>query len=368
MTSLKKSLLTPLDLGSITLTSRIAMAPMTRGRAHNENHVPTALLEKYYAQRSTAGLIITEGTWTSKQAIGFMHVPGIFTTEQAEGWKRVTQAVHQKGGIIFSQLGHVGILSHPDYLNGELPAGPSAVNPGVISHTPDGPKDTVTAREMTVAEIKQTVLDYKNAAQHAKNAGFDGIELHAQSPSILSQFMSDTLNKRTDEYGGSLENKTRLLFEVLDAVTEVWGNHRISVRVNPYLNFSKDPQAPENPLPLYEYVIKKLDNYQLAFLHILDWVPPGVSKEEQEARKIYQTVRPWYKGLIMANGGLTKEKANHLISTGLVDLVSFGNLYIANPDLVQRFKDDLILNEGDPATFITGDEKGYVDYPFASAT
>ncbi|MBD0256595.1 MAG: alkene reductase [Cytophagales bacterium] len=356
-------LLQPVHLGELPLNNRIAMASMTRGRVKNPGIAPTELQARYYVQRATAGLILAEGTWISKQAIGYAHVPGIFTDEQVAGWQRVTDAVHGAGGKIFLQLGHAGSISHPDFMDGEIPVGPSAVNPNFTAFLPTGPQPTITPRALGKAEIRQVVLDFRRAAQNAVKAGFDGIEIHAQHPSLISQFLSDTLNRREDEYGGSIPDKARFLFEVLEAVTEVWGSRRVSVRINPFLSYSGRVAEPEPTLPTYAYVAEELNAYDLAFLHLMDRPEPGVRPEVHRQRKVFEMFRPLYKGLLMANGGFTRETANELLRSGTADLVSFGSLYIANPDLVYRFAHQLPLAAPDPATFFTGDENGYTDYP-----
>lgn len=355
-----------ISLGALTLPNRIAMAPMTRGRAKNPGIIPTEMQAVYYGQRASAGLIISEGTWISKEAIGFINVPGIYSESQVEGWKAITDRVHQKGGRIFLQLGHAGLLSHPHHLDGELPLGPSAVNPLTKSYTAQGVQETVTPREMSHEDIQRTVSDYRNAAQNAKHAGFDGIEIHVQHPSILSQFLSNALNKRTDQYGGTIENKTRFLLEVLDTVMTVWDSKRISVRIIPYLSYSQPGETPDDCENTYRFVAQELNKYDLAFLHIVDRPEPGLSPEEHKARKVFETFRKIYKGTIMANGGLTLEKANQLLEDGYADIISFGTLYISNPDLVERFRTNASLNEGDPATFFMGHDKGYIDYPALS--
>jgi N-ethylmaleimide reductase len=360
------TVLTPIRIGDLHLANRVAMASMTRGRVKNASIVPTATQATYYRQRATAGLVLTEGTWISKQAIGFVNVPGIFSEQQIEGWRLVTDAVHAEGGKIFLQLGHAGAVSHPDFYDGELPIGPSAVNPNLTAFPASGPQPTVTPRALSEADIRQIVQDYRVAAQHAQVAGFDGIELHAQHPSLISQFLSDTLNQRSDAYGGSVENKARLLFEVVDALTEVWGPDRVSVRINPFLSYSGSVSEPEATLPTYAYVAEKLNAYNLAFLHVVDRKEPGLTDEQYAERKVFETFRQLYKGVLMANGGLTRESADALIQGGQADLVSFGTAYIANPDLVYRFANNLPLTAGDPATYFMGDDNGYVDYPVVS--
>jgi N-ethylmaleimide reductase len=336
---------------------------MTRGRAKNAKNIQTPQAAKYYGQRASAGLIITEGTWVNPESVGFANVPGIFTDEQVEGWKIVTNAVHEQGGLIFLQLGHFGALAHPDYLNGELPLGPSTVKVNELVFSPTGPKPSVSPKEMTKADIERTVNDYKLAAQNAKKAGFDGVEIHAQGKSLISQFLSDTINKRQDEYGGSFEGKSRFLFQVLDQVLSVWGPKKVSIRLNPFLSYSNSLGEQEDMLATYEYVIKKLNDYDIAFLHVLDRAEEGTSAQEHKNRMIYQKMSSWYSGHIVANGGLTLEKANNLITEGLVSMASFGTKYIANPDLVYRFENNIDLSEGDHKTYYMGDDGGYIDYP-----
>lgn len=356
------ALLAPLPLGELLLANRVAMAPMTRGRVKNEGIAPTAAQATYYRQRATAGLILTEGTWISEQAIGYVNVPGIFTQEQVKGWQLVTEAVHREGGKIFLQLGHAGAVSHPDFHHGALPVGPSAVNPNLTAFPPTGPQPTVTPRALSREEIQQIVQDYRAAAEKAQVAGFDGIELHAQHPSLLSQFLSDTLNQRQDEYGGSVENKARLLLEVVAALTSVWGRQRVSVRISPFLSYSGRVDAPEATLPTYAYVAEQLNTYHLAFLHVVNHREPGVTDEQYAQRQVFKTFRALYHGVLMANGGLTRESAEELVRSGQADLVSFGSAYIANPDLVHRLAHHLPLTAADPNTYFMGDENGYTDY------
>ncbi|RYE27389.1 MAG: alkene reductase, partial [Sphingobacteriaceae bacterium] len=269
MKNTAQPLLEEYQLGVLKLKNRVVMASMTRGRATNAGLVPTPLMAEYYSQRASAGLILSEGTWVSTKSIGFINVPGIYTQEQIEGWKLVTQAVHDKGGLIFSQLGHIGSASHPDHLNGELPAGPSAINPQTQSYTTEGFKDSLTPREFTVVEIKQTVQDYKQAAQNAKDAGFDGVEVHAQAGMLIPQFLSLSTNQRTDEYGGSIENRARIIFEILDAIIEVWDSTRVAIKFTPVMYTHVGIVIPdEQTIPMFQYILKKLNDYNLAFVHI----------------------------------------------------------------------------------------------------
>ncbi len=343
------------------------MSPMTRGRARDLNNIPTESLLKYYEQRATAGLIITEGTWVNKESIGFGNVPGIWSLEQVAGWEKITSAVHAKGGHIFLQLGHLGAFAHPDWLGGSLPLAPSAINAEQNVFTPTGPKPSVAPQEMTLTDIGQTVNDFKTAAKNAKEAGFDGVEIHVQGKSLISLFLYDSMNKRKDSYGGSTENKTRFLFEVLDAVTSVWGPDKVSVRLSPALQYPTMAEPFEDTSEIYAYIIKKLNAYHLAFLHIVNNTALPVSTENMSTGELkpWQDIASWYQGTIVGNGGLTAQSASYLISKGLIELASFGKPFIANPDLVYRFENNLELNEGNPATFYAGDEAGYIDYPFA---
>ncbi len=360
-------LLEEYQLGDLKLKNRVVMASLTRGRATNPGLVPTPLMAEYYAQRASAGLILSEGTWVNAKSIGFINVPGIYTQEQIEGWKRVTQAVHDKGGLIFSQLGHIGSASHPDFFAGELPAGPSAINPQTQSFTPEGFKDSLTPRELTVAEIKQTIQDYKQAAQHAKQAGFDGIEIHAQAGMLIPQFLSRATNQRTDAYGGSVENRTRLVFEIIDALLEVWDSTRVAIKFTPVALSHVGIMTPdEETIPTFQYLLKKLSRYDLAYLHIvgpaedLAGTPVAVLQEHY-----FHHFRQYYSGRLMVNLGFTQESGNAILNEGTADLVSFGTSFIANPDLAERFTYNLPLSESDRDTYYSGGEKGYTDYPRA---
>ena len=356
-------LLEPFDLHGLKLPNRVIMASMTRGRAANIDLAPGKLQAAYYAQRASAGLIMAEGTWVNEMSVGFINVPGLYTNKQVDGWRLVTDAVHKNGGRIFAQLGHAGVMSHSDHLNGFLPVGPSAVNPKKVVFTTQGPADSITPRELSVQEIKETVNDYKKAAANAKLAGFDGVEIHVQHPSLISQFLSDALNHRTDEYGGSIPNKARFFFEVLESVIAVWGSGRISVKFNPYLKYQTEKEEWDDSLPTYEYLADKLNNYPLAFLQLLDHAEEGLDPKEHATRNVFSNFRKIYKGIIVANGGFTFEKANAILEKGDADLISFGVLYIANPDLVERIAEHAPLNASQAETFFLGAEGGYLDYP-----
>ncbi|MFC5872295.1 alkene reductase [Chryseobacterium arachidis] len=341
------------------------MASLTRGRATNPDLVPTSMMAEYYAQRASAGLILSEGTWVNSQSIGFINVPGIYTEKQIEGWKIITKAVHDKGGLIFLQLGHIGAGAHPDLQNGELPIAPSAINIQSQSFTPEGFKYTVTPREMTVTDIQKTIQDYRQAAQNGKNAGFDGIEIHAIAGMLIPQFLSIATNKRTDEYGGNIENRARIIFEILDAVKEVWDSTRIAIKFSPVMLSNVGIVQPdEETISIFQYILNKLNGYDLAYVHIV-----GPSEDligtpvEQLQESYFKHFRHHYSGRLMANLGFSKQTADTILKEGNADLVSFGEPFIANPDLVERFKHNLPLSESDRNTFYSGDENGYISYP-----
>jgi N-ethylmaleimide reductase len=355
-TTTQQPLLQPVRLGDLELPNRIVMAPMTRARADNADLAPTELQAVYYAQRATAGLIISEGTWVSDQAIGFINVPGIYTDVQTVGWATVTRAVHEAGGRIISQLGHAGSISHPDHFAGRLPAGPSAVNPGEKCFTPTGMKDAVTPRAFTADEIAATIEDYRTAAANARRADFDGIEIHAQGSQLIAQFVNPRLNQRTDAYGGSTERRARFLLDVIAAVSEVWDAGRIGVKISPYWTSGTAFTADEETLTDYDWVIKQLSLAGLAYLHLMGPASPG------ERLAPFARYRALYDGTILANVGFTQKAGNDIIEHGLADAVSFGAPFIANPDLVARFAEGHPLAEADRATFYAGSTDGYTDY------
>ena len=342
------------------------MAPMTRSRAVNDENRPTDELQGlYYEQRASAGLIITEGSQVSERAVGYVNTPGIHTKAQVEGWKKVTKRVHDKGGKIFIQLWHVGRMSHPDFHDGELPLSSSAINPNEQSYTPDGFKDTVTPKEMTKEDIKTTVEDFKNAAKNAVEAGFDGVEIHSSNGYLFHQFFNGTSNKRTDEYGGSHENKARFFFEVLDAIKEVIPEEKIGARFNPSLNGVFGMTMDEDTIPTFEYIIKKLNDYNLAYIHLSEPFT-DVSDIPYVVTEIAKHFRPLYNGTLMINAGFDQDSGNEVIASGNADLVAFGKPYISNPDLVERFEKGLELADWDKDTFYTPGKEGYTDYPMAN--
>lgn len=356
-------LLEQLDLGENTIANRVVMAPMTRSRADNPEHKPTELHVEYYKQRASAGLIITEGAQISERAVGYINTPGIYSKEQVEGWKKVTEAVHEKNGKIFIQLWHVGRISHPHFHNGELPHAPSAINPKAKSFTSKGLKDTVAPLEMSLADIQNTILDFQNAARNAVEAGFDGIEIHASNGYLIHQFISRTSNVRTDNYGGSIENRAKFLFDVLDAIISVIPENKVGIKLNPSLHGIFGMTMDEETIPTFDYIIEKLNDYNLAYLHLsepfndvsdLPFAEPNIAKR----------YRPMYKGNLIINSNFDQEKGNRYILEGLADAVAYGKPFVSNPDLVERFANNSKLAEWDTETFYTPGEKGYTDYPF----
>lgn len=358
----KAILFTPYDLSGLTLQNRMVMAPMTRSRSNNEGNVATALTAAYYAQRATAGLIVTEGTFISKKGVGFINVPGIYSDDQVAGWKLVTDAVHAKGGKIFAQIWHVGRLSHPDLHNGELPLAPSAINPHAKAYTEKGFVDTVVPREMTVSDIQQTIRDFTNAAANAVRAGFDGVEIHAANGYLLHQFFNGCSNQRTDAYGGSIENRARILFEMLDALKAVIPMKRVGIRLNPSLHNGQGMLVDELTIPTHEYIVQQMNGYGLAYLHLTEPFVP-VDDVSHAVTQVAKHFRPLYKGTLIINKGFDKVKAIKVLEDGDADLVAFGVPFIANPDLVKRYETDAPLNTADPATFYVPGAKGYTDYP-----
>lgn len=352
------NLFSPIKIGSIKLKNRIVMAPLTRNRASQPGNVPSDMNALYYMQRATAGLIITEATPISDMGHGYPATPGIHTKAQVEGWKKVTGAVHKKGGKIFLQLWHVGRISHPSLLpNNVLPVAPSAIKPAGQAVTYQGMQDFVTPRALAADELPGIVAEYIAAAKNALEAGFDGVEVHSANGYLLDQFLRDSTNKRTDNYGGSFANRTRLLLEVAQAVVGVVGADKTGVRVSPLNPFNdisdSDAQA------LFNYVADALSPFNLAYLHVVEGGSHGLGVPDFD----FAQLRKHFKGAYMANLSYDKARGNAALAAGNADLIAFGALYVANPDLVERFAKDAPLNQADSSTFYGGDEKGYVDYP-----
>ncbi|UEM23351.1 alkene reductase [Skermanella mucosa] len=358
----ESDLFQPVKLGPYTLANRIVMAPLTRSRA-NKDDAPFALHAEYYGQRATAGLIISEATQISRQGKGYAYTPGIHSEAQVAGWKQVTDAVHAKGGRIFLQMWHVGRISHPSLQeNGALPVAPSAIKPEGKAFTEDGFVPFVTPRALELDEIPGIVEQYRTAAGNAKRAGFDGVEIHAANGYLIDQFLRDGTNKRTDAYGGSVENRARLMLEVTEAVVGVWGGDRVGIRLSP-ISPANDI-SDSDPDPVFTYAVEQLNRFGLAYLHLVEG-STGASREVSGAVDL-RKLRRIFDGLYIANNLIDRDTAIALRETGEADLVAFGRPFIANPDLVERLRINAPLNEPDRDTFYGGGAEGYTDYPFLS--
>lgn len=344
------TLFDPLRVGNINLVNRIVMGPMTRSRADDEGIQPS-YAAAYYGQRASAGLIVTEATNISPMAKGYVRTPGIYTDAQIESWRRVTEAVHASGGRIFMQLFHTGRIALPDFLPGNAqPVAPSAIRANGKNYTDEGMKDFVTPREITREEIAQTVKDFSTAASNAIATGFDGVELHAASGYLVQQFLTTNVNLRTDEYGGSIENRTRFLFEVLDAMTSKAGAQRVGVKFSPQIRFNDVEEHDADKV--YPYILQRLSERPLAYVHVTDGSGAGW----------HSKLRPHYNGLYFASGGFTRESGAELLAQGGADAIVFSTKFLANPDLPERFKRGAQLNAPDRSTFYTPGERGYTDY------
>ena len=359
----ENELFKPVRIGEYELPNRVFMAPMTRSRADNPENMPTGLIAEYYKQRATAGLLITEGSQVSKQAVGYINTPGIYSLAQIEGWKLVTRGVHEEGGHIFIQLWHVGRMSHPDFHEGSLPVAPSAINPNDRSYTPQGFKDTVTPHALTIDEIHAITDDFRNAALNAMTAGFDGVEIHSANGYLFHQFFTNCSNTRTDEYGGTHEKRARFFFETLDAVTGAVGQGRVGIRLNPSANGFFGITIDRETIPTFEHIVERLNDYkELAYAHFVEPMLP-VDTVPYAVSRIAEHFRPRYKGSLVINCGFNPEKGNQAIQEGQADAVSFAKYYISNPDLVKRIRLGKPLAEPDQHTFYTPGPVGYTDYP-----
>jgi N-ethylmaleimide reductase len=352
-------LFTPIQVGPYLLPNRIVMAPLTRNRAGAGN-VPHELNVLYYQQRVTAGLIIAEATQVSPHGVGYPSTPGIHSPEQIAGWKQVTEAVHQQGGRIFLQLWHCGRISHPSLLpNGELPVAPSPIAAEGMASTYEGEKPFVTPRALETDEIPQIVEMYRQGAANALEAGFDGVEVHNANGYLLDQFLRDGSNQRTDQYGGSIENRVRLPLEVLEAVIQVWQADRVGIRISPSGTFNS--MSDSDPAKHFGYFVDRLNEYNLSYLHVLE---PSESDLRHGGTAVpTRYFRPIYRGNLMVNWDYDQAKGNAAIANGEADLVSYGKLFLANPDLPERFKLNAPLNQPNLATFYGGGAEGYTDYP-----
>lgn len=357
-----QSLLTPFDLHGLLLRNRVVMSPLTRSRAGAER-IPNAMMAEYYSQRASAGLLITEATVVSKQGIGWLDSPGIYSDEQAEAWKMVVEAVHAKGCPIFLQLWHCGRASHSTFHDGELPVAPSALRlNGDYIHTPAGKQPYETPRALETEEIPLVVEDYRAAARRALTAGFDGVEIHAANGYLIDQFLQSRTNHRTDRYGGSPENRCRFLDEIVTAVLTVWPSNRVGVHLAPNGNFN-DMGSPDYR-ETFSHVAGRLDRHNLAYLHVVDGLEFGF--HDLGEPMTLAEFRGIFHGPLMGNCGYTCEKAEDAIRQGDADLISFGRPYISTPDLVERFANGWPLNPpADPKVWYSYalGEVGYTDFP-----
>ncbi|MFM0557756.1 alkene reductase [Paraburkholderia sediminicola] len=359
------TLFDPLDLGTIRLPNRIVMAPLTRSRADEED-VPTPLMTEYYAQRASAGLLISEAINITRRSQSFERSPGLYSEAQTEGWRRVVSGVHNAGGRIVAQLWHTGRASSFALLEGEPPVSPSGVNDDlhelhVWGQLQNGAYTKIHAtpsRAMTGDEVREAVLEYRQGAENARKAGFDGLEIHAANGYLIHQFLSPTTNQRQDEYGGSIENRARFLREIVEAVAQVMPLDRIGVRISPFAAYNnvRDP----NPVETYKYVAAMLQELGVGYLHLADtngWF------DRPDLPELLKIVRPAYGGTLIVNGGIDGEKAKRLLREGQADLVAFGRAFIANPDLVHRLENGFPVSMPTPADWYGGSEKGYTDFP-----
>lgn len=353
------SLFTPLALGSLTVHNRIFMAPLTRCRA-GETHIPNDLMVEYYKQRASAGLIIAEATMAMEGHSAFWKEPGIYSAEQITAWKRVTTAVHAAGGRIFLQIWHGGRACHPLLNHGAQPVAPSAIAIADEVRTPQGKQPYVVPRELHDDELPGIVAGFKQAAQNAKNAGFDGIEIHGANGYLLDEFLRDGSNKRSGPYGGSIENRARLSLEVLEAVSTVWGSDRVGLRISPLSSYNS--MIDSDPIALASWLAGRLNDFKLAYLHLMrsDFF-------QQQRGDVLSPVRTNYKGVLIGNMGYTPDEAQSAVAAGTLDAVAFGTSFLANPDLPARIKIGAELNKPKPASFYSPGAEGYTDYPTLKA-
>lgn len=345
------TLFDPLWVGNMEMDNRIVMAPMTRSRANDEGVQPPFAAE-YYRQRASAGLIVTEATNVAPMAKGYVRTPGIYTPDQIESWRAVTGAVHSRGGKIFMQLFHTGRIALPDFLPGKAqPVAPSAVIAQGSNYTDEGMKNFVMPREITKDEIAATVRDFGKASKNAIDAGFDGVELHSASGYLVQQFLTTNVNLRTDEYGGSIENRTRFFFEVLEAMRNEVGSDRLGVKFSPQIKFNDIEELDADEV--YPYIFERLNAKPVAYVQVTD----------QTGANWHAKLRPRYNGLYFANGGFTRESGAVLLAQGGADAIAYATKFLANPDLPERLRRDAPLNDPDKSTFYTPGERGYLDYP-----
>jgi N-ethylmaleimide reductase len=360
----------PVSLGRYRLPHRIVMAPLTRSRARQPGNVPTRLNACYYAQRASAALIIAEATQVSQQGQGYAWTPGIHSREQVEGWRLVTDAVHEAGGRIFLQLWHVGRISHPALQpDGMLPVAPSAIKPSgeAFIENKDGEAQLVpfvTPRALQIEEMPYIVQQYVRGAKSALDAGFDGVEVHSANGYLLDQFINSSTNRRSDKYGGAIENRARLLLQVVDAVCAVWGAGRVGVRLSPLGTFNN--VGDDDPEAIFGYIAEELSYDDLAYLHVIN--PASAAFEQRiepdrRALRMLELMREKYRGTLIVAGGFDRDSAEEWLTRGRADLIAFGRKFLANPDLPERFRLQAALNADDPSTYYGGGAKGYTDYP-----
>jgi N-ethylmaleimide reductase len=352
-------LLSPYRLGALELKNRMVMAPMTRSRAV-EGNVPNPLAVSYYAQRATAGLQVTEATQVSQQGVGYIRTPGIHSSAQVAGWRPVTDAVHRAGGKIFAQLWHVGRISHPDFHDGALPVAPSAIAADGEVFTTKGRTKMVAPRALDAQELPGIVAQFKQGAENAKAAGFDGVELHGANGYLLDQFLRDGANHRTDAYGGAIRNRARFPLEVTEAVVAVWGAQRVGYRVSPNSGFNS--MSDSDPIATFSYFADELNRLGLVYLHAVEAVA-GPAAPRPGTALAAPMLRQRFKGTLILNGGYDAQSAEAAIARGDTDLIAFGVPFLANPDLPVRYAQQTPLNTPDPATFYAGEANGYTDYP-----
>ncbi|MCA1326380.1 alkene reductase [Herbaspirillum sp. alder98] len=345
-------LLTPVRIGRIIAPNRLVMAPMTRSRAADDG-VPGDITLTYYAQRASAGLIITEGVFPAALGKGYVHTPGIATDAQVAAWKKIAEAVHARGGRIFMQLMHSGRISHPTLLDGETPVAPSAIKPEGQAWTSAGQVDYVTPRELALAEIPAVISEFRAATRRAIEAGFDGVELHSASGYLPEQFLSSGSNHRQDQYGGSVENRSRFVLEVLEAMVAEAGGDRVGIKISPEMNYNSITDA--DPQATYTFLVKNLARFKLAYLHVALF---GAKTD------YHGVLRPLFDGTYLMGSGLTQESAEAAVSAGNADAAVFGSAFLANPDLPERFRTGAALNTPDRNTFFAPPTaQGYIDYP-----
>lgn len=352
----------PIELGAIALPNRILMAPMTRSRAAQPGDVPSDLAVEYYRQRATAGLILTEATQIAPEGKGYPFTPGIYSDEQAAGWRKVTDAVHAAGGRIMAQLWHVGRISHPAFQpGGALPVAPSAIRPQVQTYLgpEEGMADLPTPRALEASELPGIIDQYRRAAENALRAGFDGVQLHGANGYLIDQFLRSGTNRRSDLYGGSALNRAAFPLRVVEAIAGVWGGDRVSVRISPTSPFNDMSDA--KPFETFTVFAKELNRYQLAFLEVVEAVKDGRATDEQLS--VTKGIREVFDGPMVLNGGYTAERAVEAVESGLAAAISFGIPFIGNPDLPERIRIGAPLAESDPATYYGGAAEGYTDYP-----